>query len=127
MQALALIISLAVSDPAVNMEVLLLFRSFRRVVRLQPASDIPILEQIQIELNKFQMGNEIEVSLCPQFVPNKKNLYRLQRWCHKFDCYIDVSDISELSDGDRLTIERGEVLKAGVKVSACVCLKYLEM
>ena len=33
------------------------------------------------------MGDEIEVSLCQQFVSNKKNLYQLQGWCHKFDRY----------------------------------------
>ena len=57
---------------------------------------------------KVQGAVEIEASLCPQFVPNKKNLtmYQLQCWCDKFNCFAYVSNISELSDSNRLTIER---------------------
>ena len=33
-----------------------------------------------------------------------ENVYFLQRWFHKWDAYIDVTDLEEIQSEDRLTI-----------------------
>ena len=58
-------------------------------------------EQLQAEFHHFD--SSIELAVCfERDSPSRKFL--LQRWSEKGRCFVDVSEIAEIKDGDRLTI-----------------------
>jgi len=80
-----------------RIEVLIELQGSRRQVSLKKES----LEQLQAEFRHFD--SSIELTLCSdRDSPGRKFL--LQRWSEKWRCFVDVSEITELKDGDRLSI-----------------------
>ena len=78
-------------------EVLIELQGSRRQVSLKKVSP----EQLQAEFRHFD--SSIKLALCSNHdSPGRKFL--LQRWSKKWRCFVDVSEITEITDGDQLTI-----------------------
>ena len=82
-------------------EVLIEYKQYKKCLSI--ASDTPnVLGVIQLELEKIDRS--VELCCCDQFVV-KDNLYRIQRWSNKFQCYVDIVNADEeVQDGDRLLV-----------------------
>ena len=85
------------------MEVLL---EVEQTSRLVNATQDTILEVIETELEKVGL----DVFMIP-FSFGMKDLegftrvpYKLQKWVGKFNRYVDITDKSQVNDGDRLTV-----------------------
>ena len=80
-----------------RVEVLIELQGSRRQVSLKKESP----EQLQAEFRHFD--SSIELAVCSdRDSPGRKFL--LQRWSEKWRCFVDVAEIAEIKDGDRLTI-----------------------
>ena len=96
------------------MEVLLEYEASRRL--LKPSGGIITRCALEDEFKKTGWSGTIDVrdTISTHEMDEAEhstcnNMYILQRWEGKWDCFIDVSSIEEVKNGDRLTV----VLKPG--------------
>ena len=80
--------------------VLFVFKSSRREVQLSPGR--PVCDLLSDELKKA--GHEATVCVSEAPGNAKPPVYILQRWSEKWQAFIDVSNESEIVDGDKLTV-----------------------
>ena len=85
------------------MEVLLEIEQSRIPLTVDKDNIIYIIEE---ELEKIGMDGILSHFLCPRGIKRhgNKNVFILQRFSDKFKLFVDVTDVDEISDGDRLTI-----------------------
>ena len=80
--------------------VLLVFKSSRRELQLSPGR--PVCDLLSDEIKKA--GHEATVCVSEAPGNAKPPLYILQRWSEKWQPFLDVSNESEIVDGDKLTV-----------------------
>ena len=83
-----------------SQSVLFVFKSSRREVQLSPGR--PVCDLLSDELKKA--GHEATVCVSEAPGNAKPPVYILQRWSEKWQAFIDVSNESEIVDGDKLTV-----------------------
>ena len=83
-----------------SQSVLFVFKSSRREVQLSPGR--PVWDLLSNELKKA--GHEATVCVSEAPGNAKPPVYILQRWSEKWQAFIDVSNESEIVDGDKLTV-----------------------
>ena len=94
-----------VSWHVVNMavSVLFVFKGSRRELLVPPGRSV--CDLLTDELKKT--GNDATVCVGEPYEPPgnaKPPIYLLQRWSEKWQAFLDVSDPSEIFDGDKLSI-----------------------
>ena len=82
------------------MEVLFEFGEMRRVLQLTSEGAI---SSIQSELRKWV---DVEITLCSSSTDSNsdQNLYYLQKWSKKWNCFVIIDDSKDILEGDRLTM-----------------------
>ena len=74
--------------------------------KLLTVSSTDLLAKVQIELVKA-IGDVALVPLSKSpadvFTSSSKEMYILQRFSKKWDTFVDVGEVAEVKDGDRLT------------------------
>ena len=104
------------------MEVLVEFKGSRRQLTLSNSTG-NVLEEISNALGKTVVLAKAESSQPKSTSPTCAE-YLLQRWSGKWDTYVDVDNLSEITDGDRLTV----ILKpCGSPAKVCCALPKLKM
>ena len=91
------------------MEVLIQFGEQRREVRLATGCDV--LKTLETEFKKLSLSLE-EVA---PVVPGAHPVYTLQRFSSKWQTFVDVTDPSQVFDGDKLTVLEKKAKKVTLK------------
>ena len=83
-------------------DVLLEVDGYKRQLRVSIYSAFSSIER---ELDKLKKDvSLLQIGAAIPTPEGKINLYVLQRYCNKFETFVDVTDERQLRDGDRLTI-----------------------
>ena len=83
-----------------SQSVLFVFKSSRRELQLSPGR--AVCDLLSDELKKA--GHEATVCVSEAPGNAKPPIYILQRWSEKWQAFLDVSNESEIVDGDKLTV-----------------------
>ena len=86
-------------------EVLFVYKGSRRALFFQVSA---VCDRVEQELQDLGV-NEPTVNLSAGLAkPENKNLncFFLQRWCHKWETFINVENVQEIYSNDRLTVVR---------------------
>ena len=83
-----------------SQSVLFVFKSSRRELQLSPGR--PVCDLLSDKLKKA--GHEATVCVSEAPGNAKPPIYILQRWLKKWQAFLDVSNESEIVDGDKLTV-----------------------
>ena len=88
----------------VVMEVLFEYRGSRR--QLTASNGENLIECITTELHRIGRARALvyTANVDLSTVDRGREVYLLQRWSPQWDCYLDVNQASEISDGDRLAV-----------------------
>ena len=104
------------------MEVLFEFGDMCCVLQLTSEGTI---SSIQSELSKWV---DVEITLCSSSTDSNsdKNLYYLQKWSKKWNCFVIIDDSKDILDGDRLTMcKKGSTGGNEVEVSDVLVLVHI--
>ena len=86
-----------------RMEVLFELRESRKTLITTKDNIVFVIEE---ELGKVGVDGVLAYFSCPQGERRhgSKDVYILQRWTDKWKSFVDVTDIDQIQDGDRLTV-----------------------
>ena len=85
------------------MEVLFELHESRKILTITKDNVIFTVEE---ELGKLGVDGVLAYFFCPQGERRHggKDVYILQRWTEKWKTFVDVPDVDQIQDGDRLTV-----------------------
>ena len=86
------------------MEVLFEYRGSRR--QLTASSGESVIECVTTELHRIgrSRAQVYTANVDLSTVDRNREVYLLQKWSPQWDCYVDVSRASDISDGDKLAV-----------------------
>lgn len=86
------------------MEVLFEYRGSRR--QLTASNGENLIECVTTELRRIgrSRAQVYTANVDLRTVDRNREVYLLQKWSPQWECYLDVSQASEISDGDRLAV-----------------------
>ena len=70
---------------------------------------IDICSRLEVELRDMGM-EKAKVDICTVKDTAASEHYLVQRFCNKWNCYVNVDDKKQIKDGDRLSIIRNPVM-----------------
>ena len=86
-----------------SMEVLLEIGGSRKELSVDKGDVVFVVEE---ELGQLEMDGILAYFSCVRGEQHRtdKRVYILQRWAEKWGSFVDVTDIEQIKDGDRLTV-----------------------
>ena len=96
-----------------SMEVLLEIRGSRKELSVDKDNVIFVVEE---ELGQLGMDGILAYFSCVRGEQYRtdKHVYILQRWAEKWENFVDVTDVEQIKDGDRLTVVQQSTNRAAV-------------
>ena len=93
------------TDVTADITVLLEVEGFRREVHIKNGEDTLVsLQEELVRVVGKDVRLEYAISAGSQDISNvsTKRIYRLQRWSERRNCYVDITDASQIVDSDKL-------------------------
>ena len=92
------------TDVTADITVLLEVEGFRREVHIKNGENTLVsLQEELVRVVGKDVRLELAISASSQDSSNvSKRIYRLQRWSERRNCYVDITDASQIVDSDKL-------------------------
>ena len=84
------------------MEVLVEFKHFK--ILLVPVSADLLLDEMNLEIKKYDPSAHVICRSDDESGSGNHSQYLIQKWSTRWNCYINIDDISDVNDGDKLLL-----------------------